>query len=205
MKLIRMILIAAICFVLLPFTAVRADSSEPGFMGQNVNAQNYDRWSTPMKSNLVRLDSGYMIVHANSGTDVKAAYYDENYVLYKTISITDGLPLFGGFHAGTDGYYYIVTSGLTGWSTNQAKAFRTKHLLDIWEDVGDPCIDDETHTTFNTQSTNAFTVKETGEQIIMLERHNTSNFLESSYVWLPIRFNDDNTISLNYQREWKIK
>ena len=104
-----------------------------------------------------------------------------------------------------DGYYYIVTSGLTGWNTNQAKAFRTKHLLDIWEDIGDPCVDDVTHTTFNTQSTNAFTVKETGEQIIMLERHNTSNFLESSYVWLPIRFNDDNTISLHYQKEWKIK
>ena len=104
-----------------------------------------------------------------------------------------------------DGYYYIVTSGLTGWSTNQAKAFRTKHLLDVWEDIGDPCVDDVTHTTFNTQSTNAFTVKETGEQIIMLERHNTSNFLESSYVWLPINFNDDNTISLHYQKEWKIK
>ncbi len=104
-----------------------------------------------------------------------------------------------------DGYYYIVTSGLTGWNTNQAKAFRTKHLLDIWEDIGDPCVDDVTHTTFNTQSTNAFTVKETGEQIIMLERHNTKCFLESSYVWLPINFNDDNTISLHYQKEWKIK
>ena len=45
MKLIRMILIAALCLVLLPVTAVRADSSEPGFTGNNFNKQNYDRWA----------------------------------------------------------------------------------------------------------------------------------------------------------------
>lgn len=104
-----------------------------------------------------------------------------------------------------NGYYYIITSGLTGWETNQARAFRTKHLFDTWEDIGDPCIDDFTHTTFNTQGSNVFTVMETGEQIIMLERHNTKSFLESSYVWLPIEFNSDNTVSLKYAKEWKIK
>lgn len=102
-----------------------------------------------------------------------------------------------------NGYYYIVTSGLTGWATNQARAFRTKHLLDEWEDIGDPCVGDFTHTTFNTQSTGVFGVEGTDTQIIMLERHNTGNFIESSYVWLPIRFNEDNTVSLHYLKEWK--
>jgi beta-xylosidase len=103
-----------------------------------------------------------------------------------------------------DGYYYIVTSGLTGWQTNQAKAFRTKALLDEWEEIGDPCVDDFTNTTFNTQGSNAFSVVGTDTQIIMLERHNTDNFLKSSYVWLPICFNEDNTISLHYKKEWKL-
>jgi hypothetical protein len=31
-------------------------------------------------------------------------------------------------------YYYIVTSGLTSWATNQAQAFRTKHLLEKYWD-----------------------------------------------------------------------
>ncbi len=101
-----------------------------------------------------------------------------------------------------NGYYYIITSGLTGWETNQAKAFRTKHLLCEWEDIGDPCVDDITKTTFNTQGSNAFSIESTDIQIIMLERHNTSNFLKSSYIWLPIEFNDDNTISLKYKKEW---
>ena len=102
-----------------------------------------------------------------------------------------------------DGYYYIVTSGLTGWETNQAKAFRAKHLLDKWEDLGDPCVDDFTHTTFNTQGTNAFYIDGTDRQIIMLERHNTGNFLECSYVWLPVRF-ENNTIKIEYLKDWKI-
>ena len=101
-----------------------------------------------------------------------------------------------------NGYYYIITSGLTGWETNQAKAFRTKELLGEWEELGDPCIGDETHTTFNTQGSNAFKLGDT--DIIMLERHNTKNFLESSYVWLPIKFNQDNTVSLEYKKEWKL-
>lgn len=101
-------------------------------------------------------------------------------------------------------YYYIVTSGLTSWATNQAKAFRTKHLLDRWESIGDPCVDDETHTTFNTQSSFAFKVEGSDTHIMMFERHNTSNFVECSYVWLPVEFNDDNTISLRYKKEWSI-
>ena len=104
-----------------------------------------------------------------------------------------------------NGYYYIVTSGLTGWQTNQAKAFRTKCLLGEWEDIGDPCVDDFMHTTFNTQGSNAFTVEGTDTQIIMLERHNTANFLKSSYIWLPIGFNNDNTISLRYKKEYHLK
>ena len=104
-----------------------------------------------------------------------------------------------------DGYYYIITSGLTGWDWNQAKAFRTKHLLDEWECIGDPCVDDITHTTFNTQGSNVFCVEGKNMQILMLERHNTSNFQRCSYVWLPIEFNADNTVSLHYKEEWHLK
>lgn len=103
-----------------------------------------------------------------------------------------------------NGYYYIITSGLTGWQTNQAKAFRTKHLLDEWEEIGDPCVDDFTNTTFNTQGSNAFLVQGTDNLIIMLERHNTENFLKSSYVWLPVEFNENNTVSLRYQKEYRL-
>ena len=136
MKLIRMILIAVMCFFLMPFTAVRADSSEPGFTGHNINAQNYDRWTSPMRSNLVRLDSGYMIVNANSGSDIKAAYYDNNYVLERTVSITDGLPLFGGFHAGSDGFYYIVTGQTNSDESADVECYRVTKYDSSWNRIG---------------------------------------------------------------------
>lgn len=104
------------------------------------------------------------------------------------------------------GKYYIVTSDLTGWNFNQAKAFRTDKLMQDWECIGDPCIGDDTKTTFNTQSTYAFKVEGTEDKYIMMfERHNTENFLECSYVWLPVIFNDDETISLEYKKEWSLE
>ena len=41
------------------------------------------------------------------------------------------------------------------WGT---KYFRTKNLFDEWEDMGDPCVGDVNHTTFNSQTTNIFKV-----------------------------------------------
>lgn len=104
-----------------------------------------------------------------------------------------------------NGKFYIVTSGLTGWNFNQAKAYRTDKLMQDWEDIGDPCIDDTTETTFNSQSTYAFKIEGTEDKYIMMfERHNIENFLECSYIWLPVIFNDDETISLKYEKEWTL-
>ena len=94
-------------------------------------------------------------------------------------------------------YYYIITSGLTGWNCNRAKYFRSKTLMSGWEDMGDPCAGDEEHTTFRTQATYIFTTQ-TGRDILMLERHNTQNFLHCAYIWLPIDYTDDDRIQLNY-------
>lgn len=81
-----------------------------------------------------------------------------------------------------EGYYYILTSALTGWKTNQAQYYRTKNLMDQWEVVGDPCLDDFNHTTFESQSTLIFPVENSDLFIHMAERHNTENFLHCSYI-----------------------
>ena len=105
-----------------------------------------------------------------------------------------------------DGYYYMITSGLTGWAYNQAKYFRARELFGEWEDMGDPCIGDLEQTTFCTQSTYIFKVEGKTDQIIhMAERHNRDNFLHCSYVWLPIDFGEDHTISLSYKKEWSLE
>ncbi len=102
-----------------------------------------------------------------------------------------------------DGYYYMITSGLSGWNPNQAKYFRAESLFGDWEDMGDPCVDDKEQTTFNSQTTAIFRVEGTDKYIHMAERHNTESFLHCSYIWLPIDFKPDHTLELNYREEWE--
>lgn len=104
-----------------------------------------------------------------------------------------------------DGYYYMITSGLTGWDYNRAKYFRARTLLGEWEDMGDPSVGDEDGTTFHTQSTYIFRIEGTDTHIHMAERHNTGNFLHCSYVWLPIDFDEEHRLSLTYREEWSPK
>jgi len=103
-----------------------------------------------------------------------------------------------------DGWYYMITSGLTGWAYNPALYFRSRCLMHGWEKVGDPCVGDDEQTTFRTQSTFIFTTQ-AGEDILMCERHNTENFLHCSYIWFPIRYGNGNTLKIEYAEEFEIR
>lgn len=104
-----------------------------------------------------------------------------------------------------DGYYYMVTSALTSWRANQAKYFRARELFGPWEDMGDPCVGDDTHTTFRSQSTYIFKVEGTEDMYIhMAERHNTDNFERCSYIWLPVTFGEGHVLSLRYRKQWNL-
>lgn len=103
-----------------------------------------------------------------------------------------------------DGWYFMITSDLTSWDFNQAKYFRAKNLFGPWEDMGDPCIGDDDHLTFHSQTTFIFRIEGTDRYVHMAERHNTQSFLHCSYIWLPIQFHEDHTLSLTYQEEWDL-
>ena len=98
-------------------------------------------------------------------------------------------------------YYYMITSGMTSWDFNAAIYYRARDLFGEWEDMGDPCIGDD-GTTFASQTTATFKIENTDTYIHMAERHNTKNFLHCSYIWLPIDFSDDGTLSLTYRESW---
>lgn len=105
-----------------------------------------------------------------------------------------------------NGYYFMFNSGLTSWRTNPAKYFRAESLLGPWTDMSDPCEDDTTGTTFQSQSTNIFAVEgKPGMFIHMAERHNTLNFESCSYIWLPVEFPTEDTVKLRYRKSWKLE
>jgi len=105
-----------------------------------------------------------------------------------------------------NGWYYMFTSELTSWDTNPAIYLRARSLFGEWEEMGDPCVDDKTGTTFESQSTYIFPVAgKQGQFILMAERHNTQNFERCSYIWLPIDFPAPGTMSVSYLNDWKME
>lgn len=102
-----------------------------------------------------------------------------------------------------DGIYYLITSDVSGWKANAAKYFTANNLFGPWTDKGNPCEGEGRDNTYNTQSTYAFRSPINGSSyLMMLERHNTQNFLDCSYVWLPIVFGPNATLSLPYEQQW---
>lgn len=113
-----------------------------------------------------------------------------------------------------NGYYYMITSGTTGWRPNQAQYHRTTNILGTWSTLGDPC-EGGSKTTFVSQPTAVIPVDSAkGKFIYMGDRwsytltnpsdatQTDSAHWDSSYVWLPIQINDDGTIVLQNKANW---
>lgn len=101
-----------------------------------------------------------------------------------------------------DGVYYLMTSGCTGWAPNQARYYRADSVLGEWENCGDPCVGDDNHTTFESQSTCIFQVGD--DYIYMGDRWNSEDLKNSRYIWLPIAFDEAGNMSISYTDEWKL-
>lgn len=104
-----------------------------------------------------------------------------------------------------NGVYFMVTSGVSGWKVNAAKVYKAYHIMGPWLEVGNPCAGEGIETTYNSQCTFAFKVRGVPNlTVIMLERHNTENFMRCSYVWLPLIFSSTEELYFPYKKEWSI-
>ncbi|XP_019228316.1 PREDICTED: uncharacterized protein LOC109209496 isoform X2 [Nicotiana attenuata] len=90
-------------------------------------------------------------------------------------------------HQGT---YYMITSGCTSWSPNEALAHASESIMGPWETIGNPCIGGNKNfrlTTFFAQSTFVLPLSGLpGLFIFMADRWNRADLRDSRYVWLPL-------------------
>jgi len=96
-------------------------------------------------------------------------------------------------------YYFLMTSGCTGWAPNQAKYAYSKSIRGPWSElinIGDG-------TTFNTQSTYLLPIegKKTTSYLYIGDRWDGKEYFNSKYIFLPLTFKNDSTMEL----EWKEK
>jgi len=104
-----------------------------------------------------------------------------------------------------DGLYYMITSGCTGWDPNEARSFKSKSIWGPWKSLGNPCVGKDASLTFHSQSTYVLPVEgKKGKFIFMADRWKPDNPIDGTYVWLPIKFNNEKLI-LEWMETWNLE
>jgi hypothetical protein len=102
------------------------------------------------------------------------------------------------------GKYYFIGSGCTGWYPNAARSAVADHIFGPWVELGNPCVGEDTETTFHTQGTYILSVQGKKDAFIfMADRWTPENAINGKYVWLPIRIENDRLI-LEWKDKWDL-
>ncbi len=101
-----------------------------------------------------------------------------------------------------NGYYYLITSGCTGWAANAAECAVAPSLFGPWQVLGNPCTGQQAECTFDSQGTFVLPVSGyEGEFLFLADRWNPSNLSDSRYVWLPLRMHAG-IPSITWHKTW---
>ena len=110
-------------------------------------------------------------------------------------------------------WYYMITSGTTGYYPNRALAARAEQMHGPWYITGDPCIGDKAGNTFNSQISSVFSVPQKDFYLAVGDRwvsdlnreHQKSswniNTSIAQYVWLPVTFEED-VPKIEWKSQW---
>ncbi|HEX9059380.1 MAG TPA: RICIN domain-containing protein [Clostridia bacterium] len=104
-----------------------------------------------------------------------------------------------------NGYYYLITSGCTGWTPNQAKYAYSRSLSNGWSSLSNL----GNSTTYNSQpayilpiqGSNGTTYLYTGDRWAGAWSGKVN---DSEYVWLPLVFKSDTSLELPFYSSIKI-
>ena len=115
-------------------TAVKTQCTT--YQGSNVGAQNYSRWTNPMKSYLAAQDDGSLmrVQYGSKIGGLLVEYYDKDYNLTDTKIVDEELPVFGGFYATKDNYY-VITGQINKDEDNDLEVYRITKYDKKWNKI----------------------------------------------------------------------
>ncbi|MDU0888653.1 MAG: glycoside hydrolase family 43 protein [Haemophilus parainfluenzae] len=102
--------------------------------------------------------------------------------------------------------YYMITSGLKGFSPTDARSSYSDNIFGPWISLGNPVrsnVIDNIKKTFTSQGT--FVIQNVGSNntyIFMADRWQSNSLKDSSYIWLPIDW-DNNIPVIRWKTNWK--
>jgi hypothetical protein len=101
-----------------------------------------------------------------------------------------------------NGKYYLIMSGCTGWAPNAGRSAVASSIFGPWTELDNPFAGENSDLSFRSQST--YVVPVQGKKdcfIYMGDRWNPKNAIDGRYIWLPIRFDNDQIV-INWMDEW---
>jgi hypothetical protein len=105
----------------------------------------------------------------------------------------------------SEGTYYLVTSGATGWDPNPARYATSQNVLGQFTDRGIPITGDGAATTYRSQSTNVIPVdQEHNKFVFMGDRWTPSDLANAPYVWMPMSFGEGGALTIGPDTEWTL-
>lgn len=99
-----------------------------------------------------------------------------------------------------DGKYYILSSGCSGWSPNEAAYGVADNIMGPYTLLPNPCTGTDADKTFYCQSTYILPAPD-GTFVAMFDRWKKDDLVDSRYVWLPIMLGDDG-ITIPWSDRW---
>ncbi len=103
------------------------------------------------------------------------------------------------------GVYYLITSGCTGWSPNEAMLASAIDIMGEWVVLPNPFKGSNSETTFTSQSTYVLPVEGKKDAFIfMADRWNKTNLEDSRYIWLPMQI-VDNKFEIKWYNSWNLE
>ncbi len=101
------------------------------------------------------------------------------------------------------GKYYIISSGATGWTPNEAGLFVSESIMGPYASLGNPCRGPKADTTFDSQSTFVFPVDaQKGHFVFMADQWNPTAIGASKYVWLPFVVREGKNPVIEWVDRW---
>lgn len=89
----------------------------------------------------------------------------------------------------SDGTYWMITSGCTGWDPNEARMFSAPSIWGPWTQHPNPCRGEKSEITFGGQSMYVLPVPGKKDAFIfMADIWRPEHPSDARYIWLPVQF-----------------
>lgn len=148
----------------------------------------------------------YHIYSSESNSTLHISQLTDDYLSHsgKWVRVFPGRFMEGAAMMKRNGKYYLIASGCTSWAPNAARSAVADHIFGPWKELGNPCLDTDSATTYHSQSTYILPVAgKKNAFIFMADRWTPQNPINGRYIWLPIKFDGDKLV-LNWFEAWTL-